>query len=75
MIKDVCYIEGRRDTYSASDLIGRTMTVGRLVEVLSGYDENTPIMINNDDGYTFGKITIGTLFDGEVEIDDEDEEE
>ena len=47
MIKDVCYIDGRRDTYSASELIGKTMTVGRLIEALSGYDENTPIKNHN----------------------------
>ena len=53
---EVLYIEGRRNGYGP-DQCGRTMTVGELIEFLSQYDEETPIYLKNDNGYTYGNIT------------------
>lgn len=50
------YIEGRRNGYEV-DQCGRTMTVGELIEFLQDFDEETPIFLKNDNGYTFGSIT------------------
>lgn len=50
-------IHGRRDAYDADELENETLTVGELIEVLSEYDDDTPVLINNDDGYTYGVIT------------------
>lgn len=50
------YIEGRRNGYEV-DQCGRTMTVGELIEFLQDFDEETPIFLKNDNGYTFGNIT------------------
>ena len=50
------FIEGRREGY-ATDQIGRTMTVGELIEFLEQFDEDAEIFLNNDNGYTFGSIT------------------
>ena len=50
-------IETSRDAYGADDCIGSTMTVGQLMEALEGYDEETPIVLSFDRGYTYGKLT------------------
>lgn len=41
------------------DQVRRTMTVGELIDFLNGYDEDTPIYLNFDNGYTYGGITKG----------------
>lgn len=67
---DVICIEGRRDGYTPTQL-DRTMTVGELIEFLSGYDEDTPVILDNDNGYTYGAITNYSI---EVKVwNDEDE--
>lgn len=65
---EVIYIEGRRNGYTPAQC-GRTMTVGELIELLSEFDEDTPIYINNDNGYTYGNITEGSI---ELDYTDED---
>lgn len=60
----------------ATDQIRRTMTVGELIEVLSRFDEDTPIYTGHDqqrDGnwYTYGGIDQEDL----VEIDEDEEED
>lgn len=72
MKKTVIMIEGRRDCYSADDIIESTITVGNLIALLEEYSEDTPVMINNDNGYTYGEIHGYTIEETEVEIDDED---
>lgn len=50
-------ITARREAYGIED-IRETMTVGELVSYLTeNFDEDTPIYLNHDDGYTFGGIT------------------
>ena len=63
----VLMIDGRRDVYSANDLVGRTITVGELISYLEGYADETPVILNNDNGYTFGKITTSTMWEDDVE--------
>lgn len=56
-------IEGRRDAYSPVQ-VGKTMTVGELIERLKDFDEDTLVFIGNDRQsygfYTYGKITVDT---------------
>ena len=66
MNKEVLFIEGKRNGYSVRQC-GQTMTVGELIEFLSDYDEDTPIYLNNDNGYTFGSITEQDISLEEVE--------
>lgn len=70
--KLVLTIDGRRDGY-ALDQIENTMTVGELMNLLSDYDEDTPVMINNDNGYTYGAVRWDS-FREEYDEDEEDEE-
>jgi len=69
MAQAILTIDGRREGYAPNQIDG-TMTVGELIEYLSMYDEDTPVMINNDDGYTYGSITSSSFRDEEVEDDE-----
>ena len=48
-------IEAQRGGYSP-DQCGNTMTVGELIDELSGYDASTPVYLSHDGGYTYGAI-------------------
>ena len=58
------YIEGRRNGYEPKQC-GRTMTVGELIALLEEYDEDTPVYLMNDEGYTYGSITEDSFTEGE----------
>ena len=60
-----------REGYGTSQ-IRRTKTVGELVDVLSQYDEDTPVYLSFDNGYTYGGITE-ERFEEDYGEDNEDE--
>lgn len=66
-------IDGRREGYAPSQ-IRSTMTVGELIDYLSQFDEELPVMINNDDGYTYGSIDYDSFREEDDEDDEYDEE-
>lgn len=66
---EALFINGNRNGYSP-DQCGRTLTVGELIELLEYYDEDTPMFLRNDNGYTYGSITGRDL----VHSDELDEE-
>lgn len=53
---EALYIEGKRNGYGP-DQCGRTLTVGELVRILGDFDEDCPVYLRNDNGYTYGSIT------------------
>lgn len=70
MNKGYCVLETRRTAYAPSQ-IKRTLTVGDLISQLEQYDDDTPVVYSNDNGYTYGQL----YFDDVHEYYDEDEEE
>ena len=48
-------LEGNRSGYTPEQCPD-TLTVGALIEVLSQFDEDMPVYLKNDDGYTYGHI-------------------
>lgn len=46
----------RREGYGI-DQIRRTMTAGELINFFTQYDEDTPVYLSFDNGYTYGGIT------------------
>ena len=62
-------IEGRRSGYSP-DGCGKTLTVGELIEILSDFDEDLPVYLRNDNGYTYGSITERDIEDAEEEAEE-----
>lgn len=62
------FIEGRRNGYNPAQC-GDTMTVAQLMAYLEQFDEDTPVFLKHDNGYTYGNID-----DYSFEEYDEDEE-
>ena len=50
------FITGKRNGYS-TEQCGKTLTVGELIELLQDFDEESPVYLINDNGYTYGSIT------------------
>lgn len=48
------FIDARRDAYSPDGL--QTMTVEELIDYLSQFDGETPVVLSHDGGYTYGAI-------------------
>lgn len=59
MIKAL-YIEGRRTGYEPEQC-KNTMTVGELIDFLSGYPEDLKVYLRNDNGYTYGEINYSSF--------------
>lgn len=72
-MKTFVAIEGNRTGYTPGQVVRKTMTVGELKEHLEYFNEDTPIMLRNDDGYTYGEITSDDV--QESYMDDEGDEE
>lgn len=64
-------IAAEREGYS-TDQIRNTMTVGELIAYLEQFDEDEPVYLSHDRGYTYGGITEDR-FD-EIEEEEEYEE-
>jgi len=67
------FIEGRRNGYGP-DQCGRTMTVSELMAYLDQFDEDTPVYLNNDNGYTYGSITESSFTENENDEEDENDD-
>ncbi len=65
------YIDGKRNGYGI-DQCGRTLTVGELIALLEEYDDDRPVYLRNDNGYTYGSITEYDIHPAE-EFEEEDE--
>ena len=50
------FIEGNRSGYTPEQC-GDTLTVKDLIAILMTFDEDSPVYIRNDEGYTYGHIT------------------
>lgn len=53
--KKVLFIDANRNGYGI-DQCGRTMTVGELIAWLEQFDEDMPVYLRHDGGYTYGNI-------------------
>lgn len=61
----------KREGYGI-DQIRRTMTVGELIDFLSQYDEETPVYMSFDGGYTYGGFIESRFEESYDEDEDED---
>lgn len=64
-------IEVKREAYSLEGVMN-TMTVGELIDYLSQFDEESPVYISHDNGYTYGGLHYDSFSDSYPE--DETEE-
>ncbi len=49
-------INAKRNGY-APDQCGRTLTVAELISYLEQFDDDIPVYLSHDSGYTYGSIT------------------
>ena len=54
------FINAHRAGY-APEQIRHTMTVGELIAALEQFDEDAPVFLKHDGGYTYGGISWGDL--------------
>lgn len=50
------FITGKRNGYD-TEQCGKTLTVGQLIDLLKDFNEDSPVYLINDNGYTYGSIT------------------
>ena len=55
MTREPLFINANNNGYEPSQC-GRTLTVGELIELLSYFDEDRPVYLRFDNGYTYGSI-------------------
>lgn len=67
MKKTIVTLEATRTDYSAREAARETITVGELISYLEQYDENSPVVFSNDNGYTYGYLDSSTVGDLEAE--------
>jgi len=70
MAKTILLLETHHDDYSVNRIKDYTMTVGELLEILSQYNDDTPIALSNDGGYTYGKIGEDDITEEELDEDE-----
>ena len=71
-MKQSLYINAEREGYGI-DQIRNTMTVGELICYLEQFEEDTPVYLKHDNGYTFGAIKESRFEDEDVEGNDDEE--
>lgn len=72
MNKEFVVLSATRKAYSLDQVEG-TMTVGELIAFLEGYDQNLPVCISNDNGYSYGAVR-SNLFHKRMAENEETEE-
>ena len=72
MVKVNLCLEAKREGYSTYQ-VERTMTVREMIEFLQQYDDDTPVYISNDNGYTYGGIMENNFYEKEEEEEEEEE--
>lgn len=71
---NVLFLDGRRTGYTPEQC-GKTMTVGDLIDFLEQFNEETPVYIINDGGYTYGEIRDDSFEETDYRSEDEEDEE
>lgn len=64
-MKDHVRINAHRTGYEPYQVGNETMTVGELIEMLEEFDEDMPVVISNDNGYTFGAINDWDIYESD----------
>ena len=73
MSKPVIIIEAKREGYTIEQAENEreAITVGELMQMLEGFDEDTKVYISNDNSYTYGSVTEYRIREDWVDEDDE----
>lgn len=74
MEKQIVLIDAQREGYS-TDQIRHTMTVGELIAYLEQFEDDSPVYLSHDNGYTYGGIRQERITDDYVDKEDYGDEE
>ena len=74
MARKPVFINANNNGYEPSQC-GPTLTVGELIELLSDFDDDQPVYLKFDYGYTYGSIREHALELGEEELEEDEEDE
>jgi hypothetical protein len=66
MTREALFINANNNGYEPSQC-GRTITVGELINLLSDFDEDMPIYLKFDNGYSYGSIREDDFIEDLVE--------
>ena len=70
MTRKALFINANNNGYEPSQC-GGTLTVGELIELLSDFDQNQPVYLRFNNGYTYGSIREDDLITAEELGEDE----
>lgn len=56
-MREIVLLEARKEAYTPSDCVGKTLTVGELRRELEKFFDDEPVVVSNDGGYTYGAVT------------------
>ena len=68
-------MECSRTGYGPDQVVGDSLTVNELIDVLNGFDGDMKIVTSHDNGYTYGPISYGDFEEINVSDDEESEDE
>ena len=71
---EVAVIRATRDGYSIEQVVKKAITVKELIAWLRQFDEESPIVISNDNGYTYGPIRRYDIYSDWAEKENTDGE-
>jgi hypothetical protein len=74
MARKPVFINANNNGYEPSQC-GPTLTVGELIELLSDFDDDQPVYLKFDYGYSYGSIREHALELGEEELEEDEEDE
>lgn len=61
---EVLFINGKKNGYDMKQC-GKTLTVGELIAALQEYEEDMPVYLNHNGGYTYGSIIENDIYESE----------
>lgn len=62
------FIRGNRDGYHPTQC-NKTLTVSELRSILSDFDDDALVYLDNDEGYTYGSIYYDDIYSGDFTED------
>ena len=71
-MKTFLTLETHRTDY-APTAVGDTMTVGELISLLKQYPQDIPVVLSNDNGYTYGEVREEDF--NTLQVEDEEDED
>lgn len=71
---EVAVIRATRDGYSIEQVVKKAITVKELIAWLRQFDEESPVVISNDNGYTYGPVRRYNIYSDWTEKENTDGE-